>query len=323
MIVISSGHGLHVPGAIGPEPWGLNEVEEARRVVAAVTELMLDNGEEVEQLHDNVSHTQEENLKWIVSHHNAFPAEGRLDVSVHFNAYMPIEGACGTECFYVSRDDLAGNVSAAIAGASGLINRGSKYSSDLYFLNKTNGSLGAILIEVAFVDAKQDVIAYDQHFDDIIKALANLVPKEDQAPIAFKAIGKVSWFGGPQDDGVSSSENLAWWDELDEALEDAPELFLDYQPEGTTGLARRLDPDASYIAMRWDYNQFSKQELASGDLMFNVRALSTGEEFEARPADWGPSSDAGTGGRVADISPSLLARLGIETDDEVEITLAA
>ena len=32
-VVISSGHGLKIRGAAGPSPWGLDEVNEARKVV--------------------------------------------------------------------------------------------------------------------------------------------------------------------------------------------------------------------------------------------------------------------------------------------------
>jgi hypothetical protein len=70
--------------------------------------------------------------------------------------------------------------------------------------------------------------------------------------------------------------------------------------------------------MRFDYqNQWSKAELASGKIMFWVRAPTTGKRYKARPADWGPHTDTG---RVADLSPGLLNALGIKTDDEVEIT---
>jgi hypothetical protein len=234
-------------------------------------------------------------------------------VSIHFNAYTVTSGARGTETLFLTQDGLAARVSAAIAGASGLINRGAKYRSDLYFLNKTTGSLGAILIEVAFVDAQADCAAYDQHFADIIAAIGDAIAP-DTAPASFRAIGKVSWFGGPNDQGVEPDEGLAFLYSTD----DAPELFLDYQPSGTTGLARRLDPSTSYLAMRFDYDVFSKEELASGELMFMVRAPKTGKQYAARPADWGPHSDTA---RVADISPGLMDALGIQTDDEVEITL--
>lgn len=124
--------------------------------------------------------------------------------------------------------------------------------------------------------------------------------------------GKVSWFGGPHDTGVSPSEGLAFIYSVD----DAPELFLSYQPSGTTGLARRLDPDEHYVACRWDYDApyQSKTELLEHKAA--VRAPKTGRQFVAAPADWGPHEDTG---RVADISPGLMSALGIETDDEVEV----
>jgi len=47
-----------------------------------------------------------------------------------------------------------------------------------------------------------------------------------------------------------------------------------------------------------------------------VRSLRTGRSFTAFPSDWGPHQSTG---RVADLSPGLMADLGIETDDEVEV----
>ena len=122
--------------------------------------------------------------------------------------------------------------------------------------------------------------------------------------------GKVSWFGGPDDEGVSPDEGLAFIYSVDMA----PELFLPYQPEGTTGLARRLDPDEYYIACRWDYDQTSKTELL--DIRVLVRNPKNGKQEIARPADWGPHSDTD---RVADISPGLMDALGLDTDAEVEV----
>jgi N-acetylmuramoyl-L-alanine amidase len=122
--------------------------------------------------------------------------------------------------------------------------------------------------------------------------------------------GKVSWFGGPDDMGVSPDEGLAFIYDV----EQAPHLFLDYQPSGTTGLARRLNPDQPYIACRWDYDIHPKESLLQN--MALVRSLRTGRFTKAFPADWGPHIDTD---RVADISPGLMAMLGIDTDDEVEV----
>ena len=120
--------------------------------------------------------------------------------------------------------------------------------------------------------------------------------------------GKVSWFGGPDDLGVDPDEGLAFIYDV----EDVPHLFLDEQPLGTTGLARRLDPTKSYIAVRWDYEQTPKEMLPGMQVI--VHAVKTGKKAYATPADWGPHIDTD---RIADISPGLMSHLGIDTDDEV------
>lgn len=122
--------------------------------------------------------------------------------------------------------------------------------------------------------------------------------------------GKVSWFGGPEDEGVSPDEGLAFIYEYDEA----PYLFLPEQPPDTTGLARRLNPDVFYIACRWDYDETPKETLL--EHMALIRVPNTGRAFLAYPADWGPHEDTD---RVADISQGLMAALDIETDDEIEV----
>jgi N-acetylmuramoyl-L-alanine amidase len=122
--------------------------------------------------------------------------------------------------------------------------------------------------------------------------------------------GKVSWFGGPDDMGVSADEGLAFIYDV----EDAPHLFLPEQPSGTSGLARRLDPDKHYIACRWNYDLCPKPMLLV--TMALVRSVKTGKAFMAYPADWGPHQDTD---RIADISPGLMEALGIMTDDEVEV----
>jgi N-acetylmuramoyl-L-alanine amidase len=132
----------------------------------------------------------------------------------------------------------------------------------------------------------------------------------------MKIAGKVSHFGGPDDTGVSSSEDLAFWEEYSQVA-DPEELFLPTQPPDTTGLARRLDPASYYVACRWDYDQYPKNELKSGNYYAMVRAPKTGRQFLARPVDWGPNENTG---RVADISPGLMSALGITTDDTVEVT---
>src|SRR6476646_4489833 len=126
--------------------------------------------------------------------------------------------------------------------------------------------------------------------------------------------GKCSWFGGPKDMGVSSSEGLALYDHSD--VETHPYLFLTNQPPHTTGVARRLNPNVHYIACRWDYDQTSREWLRKTKV--SVVNLKNGRAFDAVPADWGPNKNTG---RVADLSPGLIEHLGLETDDEVIVKI--
>jgi len=100
-IVISSGHGKYVRGASGY----LDEVDEARRVVERVAQFLRRLGVGVITYHDDVSTTQDENLRRIVDFHNAQVRD--LDISVHFNAYVETTSPMGTEVLYVSEYDLA------------------------------------------------------------------------------------------------------------------------------------------------------------------------------------------------------------------------
>jgi uncharacterized protein (TIGR02594 family) len=137
-------------------------------------------------------------------------------------------------------------------------------------------------------------------------------PAKPGAPtLLYATKGTCSWFGGPEDHGVKPDEGLAFITNVKQA----PQLFLSEQPPGTTGLARRLNPEMPYIACRWDYKRTPRSLLLSEVAL--VRATKTGKQLLAFPADWGPNEKTG---RVADLSPGLMRDLGIETDDEVSVS---
>jgi len=319
-VVISAGHGDKVPGAIGY----IDEHKEACKVIETVAAGLRERGVEATTYIDKVSTTQNENLNRIVDFHNSQTRD--LDVSVHFNAYETTSKPMGTEVLYVSQTgmEMADEVVDAICEAAGLINRGPKKRTDLFFLNNTNEP--AILIETCFVDSKADVDIYHDQYAVICNAIAAAIAREDSGDIVppepepptddalLQVNGSCSWFGGPDDDGVAPDEGLAFLYNVS----DAPELFLPTQPPGTTGLARRLDGEAFYVACRWDYSVTSKDYLRDQTRKALVRA--NDKEFLAQPADWGPHEDTG---RVADISPGLMEALGIETDDQVEVIYPA
>ncbi|PAD70894.1 hypothetical protein CHH83_01470 [Bacillus sp. 7586-K] len=168
-LVISSGHGLYVRGAKSI----IDEVNEARKVVSQVAKYLKECGCNVIEYHDNTSKTQKDNINRIVAFHNSKNRD--LDISVHLNAASKTDDPRGVEVLYVSESGrvIAERVSAAIAKASGLKNRGAKKRTNLGFLNGTKET--AILIEVCFVDSKADVDIYNKKFNEICEAIAESI----------------------------------------------------------------------------------------------------------------------------------------------------
>ena len=132
----------------------------------------------------------------------------------------------------------------------------------------------------------------------------------------------MSTFGGPADDGVGPHEGLALIGPSDLAFWWFASLFLPQQPDGTTGLARRLNPRAYYLAMRWDYGRFPVLFLRQ--TMVKLTNPANDHWLLARPVDFGPGdgtiidgqSTLDTG-RLADLSPGAATALGLQTDDLV------
>jgi len=308
----------------------LDEYDENVRVVKQVGENLREAGVEVETYWDTVSTDQQECLKRIADWDNqAFGGKHDLSVQIHFNASNGQGHGC--EVFYTSSAgrEYADAIVDAICEASGLTNRGPKDDDSiggLYFLSHTEAV--AVLVEVCFGDNETDCVTYFDEFDNICEAIDRAIcavgdhddgdveppgpTPEPPEGVLFYAEGTCSTFGGPDDTGVSPSEGLAFIFSVAEA----PHLFLGFQPSGTTGLARRLDPTCFYVACRFDYSVTSKETLRDSGQMVLVTNKQTGVCRLAHPADWGPHGDTK---RVADLSPGLAESLGVETDDEVTV----
>ena len=173
-IVISSGHGLHVPGARDL----IDEVTEARRVTDRVAEMLRGAGVNVDVFHDNTTRSPNSTVNTINAHHNAQTRD--LDVSVHFNAVAggTRDAGIGVETLYrqgnTEMRELASHISKAIVEASGMILRrgdGTWARTDLGFLNRTNINR-AVLLEVCFVNSRTDVRLYQENFEAICRGIA-------------------------------------------------------------------------------------------------------------------------------------------------------
>jgi len=107
--------------------------------------------------------------------------------------------------------------------------------------------------------------------------------------------GKVSWFGGEEDDFVSVDETGALTGET----------------------LRSLKADDYYCSMRWSYSPNSKSFWADRRLLvinpMNQKAVIV------RAIDWGPNTSTN---RILDLSPQALKALDVETDDDLLCSFA-
>ena len=160
---VHGGHNKKVPGASGY----LDEVTEDRKVKDSVIKYLKAAGHTVYDCTDDAGTTQPKNLANIVAKCNAHTVD--LDISIHLNA----GGGTGCEVYYTSSKGktYAGKVSAAVASALGIKDRGAKESDTLYVLNHTTAP--AILVECCFVDNKTDKAAWD--VDKCAKAIVEAV----------------------------------------------------------------------------------------------------------------------------------------------------
>jgi peptidoglycan hydrolase-like protein with peptidoglycan-binding domain len=170
-IAISSGHGTKVRGAEGY----VDEVDEAIKIKEALSHALQEIGVQTVTYTDTQSTSQSENLDRIVDWHNAQNRD--LDLSIHLNAYTSTTKPMGCEVLYLTQQQLAADISSAMAMTASLIDRGAKKRTDLAFLNGTDEP--ACLLECYFCDSSADVELFAQHFDSVMGAVAQTLAGEE------------------------------------------------------------------------------------------------------------------------------------------------
>lgn len=150
----------------------IDEGEEAIKVAKRVHQLIKEKVKTT-YIQDNVNKSRNANINWLVKRMNE--SRAKTHYSIHFNASKTTDKPVGTEVIVYSNKNSkhAGDISKAISGASGLINRGVKYNTSLGVLRRTHAP--TYLIEVCFVDSKRDVEIYRKNFDGICKAIAGSI----------------------------------------------------------------------------------------------------------------------------------------------------
>lgn len=170
---IHAGHnpdGKVACGAVGL----IDESTEARTVKDKVINYLRKEGHTVYDCTCNTGTSQNDVLGKIIEKCNSHDVD--IDVSIHFNAGANDKKgnnkSTGVEVIVYKETSKcfaeAVRVCKKIA-ALGFKNRGIKYNDDLYVLRKTKAP--AMLIEVCFVDDKDDVDIYKKNVDKIAKAI--------------------------------------------------------------------------------------------------------------------------------------------------------
>ncbi|WP_195943480.1 N-acetylmuramoyl-L-alanine amidase [Enterococcus faecium] len=155
------------PGAVG------NDKREAD-VVRTITQKMQAIAS-VANTTDDAGATINQNLQNQVNLMNA--AGSGWAISNHLNAFN--QTATGAEVWYWAGNEearkKAAEISAAIAKALGIADRGAKATTSLFVHRNTNSGVNVLLIEWAFIDNADDMRKLDANIDAAVRAVMNVL----------------------------------------------------------------------------------------------------------------------------------------------------
>lgn len=174
-ITIHAGHapkGKSQHGAVGI----VDESERAREIVTSLIKIASE--EYFEAIHDITRDDLPYSLKDLKNRANAIcNQKSDLNISIHLNSHAnPTSN--GTEVLYYNPAlrEISEEMSAEIANALGIKNRGSKNRKDLYFLKATTAR--AILIESFFCTNQDDCNSYINNGNEkIARAILKVLEK--------------------------------------------------------------------------------------------------------------------------------------------------
>lgn len=183
----------------------------------------------------------------------------------------------------ISREEQISYIQSRLDGLNAELNA---LRRDELGLDSGGGYVGAIPVSNQYNITTANSSRYDNTGTEFITSKVSFGGYE-------WARGKVSYFGGPNDTGVSSTETGAI----------------------SGSVLRNLDPNGFYMAARFDYSQISKADLANKT--FVAYNPLTGKSIGGiRAEDHGPGYDTG---RAFDVSLGVLSALGASTDDIIYI----
>ena len=183
-ILVMAGHTLN--GYMGCGAIGfINESDETRKVAPKVVEYLKEFGVDATYVHLDKSKS-DDYLKEQVDLANS---KGKFDcmVQIHFNCGSTDKDSntTGTETYYMTNKGkvFADRVNKKLSTL--FKNRQIKENHKFYWLKHTK--CPAILIEVCFIDDKDDVKIYEENFDTVCKLIAEGLANKD-LPLVEKTI---------------------------------------------------------------------------------------------------------------------------------------
>lgn len=166
-IAVRGGHNFQAIGAVGL----IDETTENRKVYKALIKYLEKVGHTVV---DVTPGNCDANTDLYLGVQKAEANNVDLFISIHFDkAYSSYNGALGTGTWVVglggNAEKYARRIVNKVANGTGLKNRGVKVNSKLYELRKT--SMPAVIVEVCFCEATEDVRIYREKGADFIGKL--------------------------------------------------------------------------------------------------------------------------------------------------------
>ena len=166
----------------------ISESKETRKVAPKVVEYLKELGQDATYIHLDKSKTDD----YLKEQLDLANSKGIFDcaVQIHFNCGSSDKDntTTGTETFYISNKGKVFADRVHLKLSSLFKNRGAKQNNKYYWLKHTKSP--AILIEVCFIDDKDDMKVYEENFDKICKfiaeGLANKEFQEVAKPIKYR-----------------------------------------------------------------------------------------------------------------------------------------
>ncbi len=163
----------------------LDESTEARHITRKVIKLLRKNGIKAVNCTVNNGTSQSDVLHRICAKCNAV-TDADMHISIHFNSGRNDKAGDGrtggTEVLLTQNAGDKGDIAKRICNQMaklGFTNRGVKVTSGLYFLNHTKAP--AILIEVCFVDDRDDYLLYKNDRQAVAGAIVKAVLNHNKA----------------------------------------------------------------------------------------------------------------------------------------------